>query len=72
MPDLELLQMSLIGYRVQREKLTQKIEELEARIGGHTTVVSKRAAPRRKRRKLSAAALAHIRAAQKKRWAAKP
>ena len=66
MPDIETLLMALVGYRAERQKLDEKITELEQRLGGHTRGGAKSG---RKRRKLSATAVAHIRAAQKKRWA---
>jgi hypothetical protein len=70
MPDIELLQMALVGYRSERERMQEKIDELEHRLGGYKVVASDRHGPTKKRRKMSAAALARIRTGQLKRWAA--
>lgn len=60
------LKMALIGYEIERNKIEEKIREVQAALGtgGSTTVP---AAP--KRRKMSAAARKRIAAAQKRRWA---
>jgi len=67
--DLTILEMALIGYQVERQKIQDKIGQIQAQLGG-------KAAPARSagaagpKRVLSAAARARISAAQKKRWAA--
>jgi hypothetical protein len=68
--DIETLQMALIGYRAERRNIDEKITDLQHRVGGRAVATSDGAEPAEKRRKMSAAAIAHIRAAQKKRWAA--
>jgi hypothetical protein len=66
---MEILQMALVGYRAEREKIQAKIEEIEQKLGGRRSLpaAADSAAPRS--RTMSAAAIARIRAAQKKRWA---
>ena len=69
--DLTTLQMALVGYQVERQKIEEKIRELQSRLGGKSTSSSTSASerPARKARVLSPAARARIAAAQKKRWA---
>lgn len=69
MLDIETLQMALIGYQAEREKIKQKINEIESRLDGHKAAAAVATAPRQERRRMSAAAKARIRLAQKKRWA---
>ncbi len=65
--DKSLLEAALIGYRVERARLTQTIADLEARIGGGA---SSNPPAKRPKRKMSAAARKRIGAAQRKRWTA--
>ncbi len=69
--DLKTLQMALVGYQIEREKIEQKIREIEGQLKGkHVTMPS--AAPEKapaQKRVLSPAARRRIAAAQKKRWA---
>ena len=69
MPDLETLQMALIGYQAERRKIDGKIAEIQARLQGRPLAAPDGAAPARTRRQMSAAAKARIAAAQRKRWA---
>lgn len=67
--DTSILQMALIGYESERQKIEERIAEIEHELGrrpGRATVPGGATAGRR----LSAAAIAHIAAAQRKRWAA--
>jgi len=64
--------MALVGYRYEREKIDDKISQIEALlkgkkvpIGGPGTAVKAKGP----RRQLSAAARKRIAAAQRKRWA---
>ena len=71
--DPTLLQMALIGYEAERQKIQGKIAELQRQLGGRnhratTPAANAPAKPGRKR--MSAAARKRIAAAQKKRWAA--
>jgi cell division septum initiation protein DivIVA len=75
--DLATLQMALVGYQIERQKIDDKIREIESRLKGRlksTSSLSSRSseaarkAPKT-RRTLSAAARRRIAAAQKKRWA---
>jgi len=68
-----LLEAALIGYQKRRAEIDAAITALEGRLGmrGKGDVPGPFvAAPRRKRRKLSAAARKRIAEAQRKRWAA--
>jgi hypothetical protein len=72
--DTTLLQMALIGYEAEREKIQAKIDELKARLGGRRGPASTQVAPtpvpqKRGRRQMSAAARKRIALAQRKRWA---
>ena len=68
--DLSTLQMALVGYGIEKQRIEDKIRELQANLKGK--VVSSPAAAKQKRagvkRELSAAARKRISAAQKKRW----
>jgi hypothetical protein len=64
------MQMALLGYQVEKEKLDAKIREIEAQLKGKRApapVAGKGKA--RVKRVLSAAGRRRIAAAQKKRWA---
>jgi len=72
MPDAQLLQMALIGFEAERQKIQSKIDEIKARIGGRRgrPAAAPTASPApRTRGRMSAAARRRIGAAQKKRWA---
>lgn len=70
--DLTTLQMALVGYQVERDKIEQRIREIQAQLKGKAApgpsaaVESKAPAAKRV---LSPAARRRIAAAQKKRWA---
>jgi hypothetical protein len=69
--DLATLQMALVGYEIEKNKIEAKIAELQARLKGKKLVLASapvEAGPARKRI-LSPAARKRIAAAQKKRWA---
>ena len=70
--DLATLQMALVGYQIEKQKIDDKIREIQAVLKGKH--VSDAAAPAAKqaavaKRVLSPAARKRIAAAQKKRWA---
>jgi hypothetical protein len=69
--DLTTLQMALVGYRYEREKIDGKIREIEAELGGRKVSPAANSAAKSKpvRRQLSEAARKRIAAAQRKRWA---
>ena len=70
--DSAVLQMALIGYEAERQKIQDKIAELQAQLNGRskrTRSAMTRAPVKRTRRQMSAAARRRIAAAQKKRWA---
>jgi hypothetical protein len=70
--DNTTLEMALIGYESERQKIREKIAELQRQLNGRTPrAVTPVAAPPgpRTRRRMSAAARKRIAAAQKKRWA---
>jgi hypothetical protein len=70
--DVTTLQMALVGYQIERQKIDEKIREIEAQLRGRRGPVNSAApaAKRAGRRPLSPAARRRISAAQKKRWAA--
>jgi cell division septum initiation protein DivIVA len=68
--DTSLLQAALYGFQVEKEKIEERIHELQAQLKGvKAPATAAKAAPAGARRKMSAAARARIAAAQKKRWA---
>lgn len=73
--DVLMLQMALIGYRHEKQRIDDKIYEIEARLKGRSSEVAvalatgEDANPGRSKRVLSASARKRIGAAQKKRWA---
>ena len=73
-PDDLTLQMALIGYELERQKIDAKIKEIHAQLGGRKVALPSAAAsaaapaePRK--RNLSVAARKRIAMAQKRRWA---
>ena len=70
-PDQTTLQMALVGYELEKERIAGKIAEIQSLLGGAKAPAAagakSEAAP--KKRILSAAARKRIAAAQKKRWA---
>ncbi len=69
--DRTVLEMALVGYEAEVQKVRERIAAITRELGGRTpkAAVSSDGATR-KRKPLSAAAIKHIRDAQKKRWAA--
>ena len=65
--DTTTLRMALIGYEIERHRIEEKIQEVQAALGTNSAS-TEQSAP--KRRKMSAAARRRIAAAQKRRWAA--
>ena len=68
--DLETLKMALVGYQAERQKIDDKISQIEGVLKGKQ--IADGTAPSGKagrKRVLSAAARNRIAAAQKKRWA---
>jgi hypothetical protein len=65
------LQMALVGYQIERQKIEEKIKAIEARLGGRKVpqAAGEEKSADRPKRVLSAAARRRIAAAQKKRWA---
>jgi hypothetical protein len=63
--------MALTGYQLERQKIQQKIDEIQGQLGGRSlSVVSPDGhKASRQRRPMSAAAKRRIAAAQEKRWA---
>ncbi len=70
--DITTLQMALVGYQIEKDKIDDKIRQIQAQLKGKrvplpsAAVETKNAAPKRV---LSPAARRRIAAAQKKRWA---
>jgi hypothetical protein len=69
--DMTTLEMALVGYQMERQKIEDKIRELQSRLKGKRVAAPSAPAAKSPGRKrvLSAAARARIAAAQKKRWA---
>ena len=69
--DLSTLQMALVGYEIEKQKIADKISEIQAKLKGKTVTAKATAKPKeaKVRRVLSPAARRRIAAAQKKRWA---
>ena len=69
--DLSTLQMALVGYEIEKQKIADKISEIQAKLKGKTVTSKATAEPKeaRVKRVLSPAARRRIAAAQKKRWA---
>ena len=69
--DLSTLQMALVGFEIEKQRIEEKIGEIQAMLKGKP--VSSRASAKPKpagvKRILSAAARKRISLAQKKRWA---
>jgi hypothetical protein len=64
--------MALIGFAAERQKITQKIAEIQAQLNGRSRRAGTPVAPApatRKRRRMNASARKRIAAAQKRRWA---
>jgi U3 small nucleolar ribonucleoprotein component len=69
-PDLATLEMALVGYQLERQKIDEKIRELERQLKGRkSSSAGENSAKPRAKRVLSAAARRRIAAAQRKRWA---
>jgi len=66
--DTTTLQMALVGYEAERQKIKSKIAEIEAKLGKRGPAAATQNG--RPRRTMSAAAKKRIAAGQKKRWAA--
>ena len=69
--DVTTLQMALVGYQHERQKIDDKIREIQAALKGKTVVLPSVAAETAAatKRVLSPAARRRIALAQKKRWA---
>ena len=66
-----IIEAAILGFESQREKLAQQVAELRAMLdGGPSATAATPEAPKRKRRKMSAAGRKAIAEAQRKRWAA--
>ena len=71
MEDLSTLQMALVGYQIEKQRIEGKIAEIQARLNGKGGSSAASATPKSSgvKRVLSPAARKRIAAAQKKRWA---
>ena len=70
--DLSTLQMALVGYEVEKQRIEDKIREIQSRLKGKpasSPVAASSPKPAAVKRVLSSAARKRIAAAQKKRWA---
>ena len=69
--DSTTLEMAIIGYQIEKEKIETKIRELQAQLKGKRVAMPSAAAEKKTsvKRVLSPGARRRIAAAQKKRWA---
>lgn len=68
--DQETLMMALVGYQAEKQKIDDKISQIEALLHGNKSAAPAAAAKQAgKKRVLSAAARKRIAKAQRKRWA---
>ena len=70
--DSTTLQMALVGYELERQKIEDKIRQIQAQLKGKRVALPSETATKgaaRRKRVLSPAARRRIAAAQKKRWA---
>ena len=69
--DPTTLQMALVGYQIEKQKIEDKIRELQGQLKGKRVVLPSAAGAKKAgvKRVLSAAARRRIAMAQKKRWA---
>jgi hypothetical protein len=70
--DTTTLQMAVIGYRIERQKIDDKIREIQDRLKGKAVAAAPVAGAKAAavgKRVLSAEARRRISSAQKKRWA---
>ena len=69
--DLATLEMAIVGYQLEKEKIETKIRELQAQLKGKRAAQPSATAEKKAsvKRVLSPAARRRIAAAQKKRWA---
>jgi hypothetical protein len=63
--------MALVGYQVEKQKIDEKIRQIEARLGGRSAATASHGPAKAKtvKRVLSPEARKRIAAAQRKRWA---
>ena len=67
--DSMTLQMALVGYQLERDKIDSKIREIQAQLKGGKASAAPAADKPAVKRVLSPEARKRIAAAQKKRWA---
>ena len=70
--DLTTLKMALVGYQYERQKIDDRIREIEAQLKGKHVALPSASSEHKAtgvKRVLSPAARKRIAAAQKKRWA---
>ena len=70
--DLTTLQMALVGYQIEKQKIEDKIRQIQGQLKGRRIALPSDGAAKStggRNRVLSAAARRRIAAAQKKRWA---
>jgi hypothetical protein len=68
--DVGTLQMALVGFQIEKQRIEAKIQELQAQLKGRRAAMpSGGDAPAPRKRELSEAARKRIANAQKKRWA---
>jgi hypothetical protein len=68
--DDSILRMALVGFEAERQKVEEKISEIQRQLGGSASKHTGSSGGQKPKRTMSAAARRRIAAAQKKRWAA--
>jgi hypothetical protein len=70
MDDAATLQMALVGYQIEKQRIESRMREIQSQLKGKRAAVAGNGPQAAAgRRELSAAARARIAAAQKRRWA---
>ena len=70
--DASMLEMALIGYQSEKQRIEAKIQQIQSQLGGRRASAPSSGGAQTKpsvRRQLSPAARKRIAAAQKRRWA---
>ena len=67
--DVGMLQMALLGFQIEKQRVEAKIQELQAKLKGKRVVGAASADGTPRKRELSPAARKRIAMAQKRRWA---
>jgi hypothetical protein len=67
--DVGTLQMALVGFQIEKQRIETKIQELQAQLKGRRVAMPSGDGSAPRKRELSDAARKRIAMAQKRRWA---